>query len=281
MNVDPIELVALAIELEHEGQYNIAKLVRAAGVSAINRAAHTERSATDAVDQAAMLEQIADDVADSHASALADPLRVAARALRAGRVALVEEAPDPSVCRICGEVRLTSFDTRCPHCGRWPTAAERFRAIYWLRESTPPEALGLLRDAPVAVERLLGAGDDPRFRNPGPDGGWSAHQVLEHLNNAQSVFRGRIDQLIAGGDPELVSVMVWTIEGREISTPELVRSYLDLRSEIIELLEGVEPATWWNTGRHEEWGRVTLAEQASYFANHEPTHLGQLADAAR
>ncbi|MDH3540393.1 MAG: hypothetical protein OEP52_10375 [Acidimicrobiia bacterium] len=31
-------------------------------------------------------------------------------------------------------------------------------------------------------------------------------------------------------------------------------------------------------GLHEEWGRVTLLEQASYFANHEPTHLAQLAD---
>ncbi len=36
-------------------------------------------------------------------------------------------------------------------------------------------------------------------------------------------------------------------------------------------------AYWWRTGRHQEFGAVTLRKQASYFAAHERTHLPQLA----
>jgi hypothetical protein len=184
-----------------------------------------------------------------------------------------------STCRICGELRSAAFEDRCPRCGRWPTTAERIRPIYWLRESHPPEALARLRDTAEVVRVLLGSIPADRLRRPAPDGGWSAHQVLEHLHNAQVVFRGRIDQLKAGGDPVLVSTMVWAMEGGEVETPDLLRSYLAVREEILGILAAMPPEAWWHSGRHEEWGSVTLAEQAAYFANHEPTHLAQLADA--
>jgi hypothetical protein len=131
------------------------------------------------------------------------------------------------------------------------------------------------------VARLLGDPADPALREAGPGGEWSAHQVLEHLHNAQMLFRGRIDQLIAGGDPELASVMVWTMEDAGGDTAGLLGAYTALRAEIVGILSGLSAETWQHTGRHEEWGRVTLAEQASYFANHEPTHLAQLDDAVR
>ena len=278
---DAADFVALAAEFEKEGQYNAAKLARAAAAALLTRRAHRREAPTDPADQADWLDDAAGRLDDTHLSALAGPMRNAAAALRAGRVALIDEAPDPYVCRICGEVRCEPFTERCPHCGRWPSTAERIRPIYWLRESKPTEAVERLRRAPETVARLLGDGTDPALREPGPDGGWSAHQVLEHLHNAQMLFRGRIDQLIAGGDPELASVMVWTMEETEVDTAGLLGAYAELRAEIVGILSGIPAETWQHTGRHEEWGRVTLAEQASYFANHEPTHLAQLADAAR
>jgi hypothetical protein len=33
---------------------------------------------------------------------------------------------------------------------------------------------------------------------------------------------------------------------------------------------------WWRTGRHEEFGVVTIRQQVSYFAAHESTHLAQI-----
>jgi hypothetical protein len=222
------------------------------------------------------LREIADGLADSNAAALAEPLRASAAALDSGGVPLYVDTPDPLVCRICGFVSLDRATERCPDCGRWSTAAEPFRAIYWLRASAPPEALALLKATPQVIERILRSGDPT---GPGADGGWSAHETLEHLNNAQAVFRGRIDQLVAGGEPELRSVLVWRMEQAPGDTDALFEAYRSLRIEIVELLADVDPATWWHRGSHEEFGTVTLAEQASYFANHEPTHLAQLADA--
>ena len=276
MSRSPHHLIALAGELEKEGQYNIAKLLRAAATSAINRLSVMSQVPVSPGDQAVALREIADGLGDSNASALAAPLRSAADALASGGVPLYSDTPDPMVCRICGFVSLDVSEERCPECGRWSTAAEPFKAIYWLRASSPPEALALLSATPEAIGQILQSGDPTA---PGPDGGWSAHETLEHLNNAQGVFRGRIDQLIAGGDPELASVLVRRMDPGAGDTDALFRAYTELRAEIVELLSQVDADAWWHRGRHEEFGTVTLAEQASYFANHEPTHLAQLADA--
>ena len=74
--------------------------------------------------------------------------------------------------------------------------------------------------------------------------------------------------------------MVWKIDAGERSTEGLFEEYRALRSEILDVLRSAPVDAWWNAASHEEFGVVTLAEQASYFANHEPTHLAQLADAA-
>lgn len=276
MSRSPHHLVALAGELEKEGQYNIAKLLRAASTSAVNRSSTKSLVPSSPGDQAEALREIADGLAGSSAAALSGPLRASADALDSGGVPLYTDTPDPLVCRICGFVSLDRATERCPECGRWSTAAEPFKAIYWLRASSPPEALALLSTTPQTIERILRSGDPA---GPGPDGGWSAHETLEHLNNAQGVFRGRIDQLVAGGEPELESVLVWRMEQAPGDTDALFESYRSLRDEIVEVLTDVDPSTWWNRGSHEEFGTVTLAEQTSYFANHEPTHLAQLADA--
>ena len=272
----PHHLIALAGELEKEGQYNVAKLLRAAATSAVNRSSTKSRVPTSPVDQAEALREIAEGLGDSNAAALTSPLLSAAVALEAGGVPLYVDTPDPNVCRICGFVSLGSALERCPECGRWWTASEPFKAIYWLRASSPPEALALLSANVREMEAILESGD-PTVR--GPDGGWSAHQTLEHLHNAQGIFRGRIDQLIAGGDPDLQSVLVWRMDGSADDTGALLERYRRLRSEIVDVLSDAEPDTWWNRGQHEEFGTVTLAEQTSYFANHEPTHFAQLADA--
>lgn len=272
-------LLTLAAGLEREGQYNAAKLCRAAATAIVNRQSVEPGSPLTVEEFPGALEEAAGQLEGTVAAPLAGSMQAAAAAIRSGGVPLVSDAPDPFVCRICGHVEPERFDRRCPDCGRWPSAAERIRPIYWLRESTPPEAVEQLRHTPDEIERLLDGVEEPRLHRPGPDGGWSAHRTLQHLHDAQQVLRGRIDQLLAGGEPALESVMVWTLDGGDADTARLFVAYRNLRTEIVELLEQAPADAWWNTGYHEEWGRVTLAEQASYFANHEPTHLSQLADA--
>ena len=72
----------------------------------------------------------------------------------------------------------------------------------------------------------------------------------------------------------------YSIDADAAASGDLLAAYVSLRAEILSRLDDAGDHEFWNAGIHEEWGRVTLAEQVSYFANHEPTHLGQLADAA-
>lgn len=275
--MEPTHLLALATELEKEGQYNVAKTLRAAADALLLRASTSLVVPTSTDDQADELEAISGSLDGSAAAALAAPLRASAAALRRGEVPMERDAPDPRVCRICGETSLAAFDARCRHCGRWPGAEARHRPIYWLRASTPPEAVELLAASPAVIESILANG---QADVPGPDGGWTATQTLEHLHNAQSLFRGRIDQFLAGGTPELASVLVWRMESDGVTVEALFDAYRSLRSEILDVLRGIPAEAWWRAGSHEEFGVVSLAEQTSYFANHEPTHLAQLADAA-
>jgi hypothetical protein len=42
------------------------------------------------------------------------------------------------------------------------------------------------------------------------------------------------------------------------------------------LLDGIEWQDWWRTAQHEEFGSVTILQQASYFAKHERSHWPQI-----
>lgn len=276
---DPAALVALARELEREGQYNAAKLARAAAQAQVVRAAYGVSAPMGLSAQADALREAADALAD-RVPALVPALRASADRLAAGGVALAVDAPVPVVCRLCGETRLGGFDGRCDICGAWPDTAEPVPAIYWLRASTPPEAMELLRRTPRAIEAIVRSHTREELDRPGPDGGWSARETLAHLHNAQAILRHRIDQLLTEDEPVLESVMAWTLDADSASSVDLFAAYISLRAEILSRLDDAGHHEFWNTGIHEEWGRVTLAEQVSYFANHEPTHLGQLADAA-
>lgn len=271
-------LISLAGELEREGQYNIAKLLRAAAESITRREGFITSPTRVVAEQAAELRNAAEALTASPAGALAEPLRNAASALEAGRVAYIDETPDPRVCRVCGFVLNEAFTQRCPTCRAWPTTALRVRPIYWLGESAPAEAIGRLRQAPEAIEGMLEGHDNQSLNTARRPGEWSAHQVIQHLHFAQSVLRPRLDLLLAGNDPDLASAEVWKMEGDVTDTLDLFASYRALRTEILEILDDVSPADWWITGNHQEWGQVTLLDQVSYFANHEPTHLSQLAD---
>jgi hypothetical protein len=65
-------------------------------------------------------------------------------------------------------------------------------------------------------------------------------------------------------------------EDRPVSTREVFETYKTSREETIQRLESIALVDWWRTGRHEEFGSLTLGQQVSYFALHEITHLPQI-----
>lgn len=277
-----VQLLALAARLEGEGQYNIAKLTRAAADAMSRGAAHQRSVPTDKAELAASIERVADDLAgfgvDQNLSAA---LRRGAAALSAGRIPLIDETPHPYVCRTCGHLTLGEPVEKCPMCGAWPGTYQRFMPHYWFDALEPFTALEKLRQTPVTVAELLRGLPEAVLSHPADDGGWAIRNTVTHLRDAQEVLDYRLALFLKEEHPILASKAVWTWatseEERPPTTLEILETYRASRAGTLVKLESMPLADWWRTGAHEEFGVVTLRQQVSYFAAHEITHLPQIA----
>ena len=63
---------------------------------------------------------------------------------------------------------------------------------------------------------------------------------------------------------------------RPPTTEEIFKTYYDSRQKVLTKLESLPLRNWWRTGEHEEFGPLTIKQQASYFASHEVTHFPQI-----
>jgi hypothetical protein len=276
-----LHLLALAARLEGEGQYNIAKLARAAAESLTRQAAfkialpsakdklaHEIEQAIDALSRLSVNEEV-----------LA-ALKRGAAALADGRLPLINETPHAYVCRTCGHIVLNAPAEKCPTCGAWPTTFKRFPPVYWLDALEPFAALERLHQTPLEVAALLAGLPEAALSQPPADGGWAMRNIVSHLRDAQGVLSFRLSLLLEQENPLLESkaVFEWatTEEEHPPATQEIFDTYRASRQETIARLENIPLKDWWRTGQHQEFGPVTLRQQVSYFASHELTHLPQI-----
>jgi hypothetical protein len=278
-------LLALAARVESEGRYNVAKLLRAAVGARAQREADEALAAAPRNEELleALREVVADFAADPLLAPLSEPLRAGTRTFAAGAVPLIDEVPDPVVCRRCGHVAMAEAPDACPRCAADGATFLVQRPVWWLERYDAASAMAQLERTPARVRALLDripTTDWPRRPDPGT---WSPHEVLSHLRDAQGVLEQRVEAILEHDDPDLEAKMVWSWnqEARPATTQEVLDAYLASRARVLERLRGVPADAWWRTGRHREFGRLTLTQQVSYFAAHEPTHLRQLVTAAR
>jgi hypothetical protein len=272
-----VQLLSLALRLESEGQYDIAKLARAQADAISRRAAWELNLPNDKETLATDIERIAASLDDADLQAA---FRAGASALTSGRVPLIEQTPHPYVCRTCGHLALINAPKKCPTCGAWGETFQWFPPVYWLEALDPAEALEQLRKTPLEVAALIEGLSEEALTRPAPDGGWAIRNVISHLRDAQGVLDFRIDLFLKEENPVLEMKQVWTWAKNEAerppSTREIFETYLSTRREVIAKLETIPLADWWRTGSHEEFGVVSIKQQASYFASHELTHLPQI-----
>lgn len=277
-----VRLLSLAMRLEGEGQYNIAKIARATADSISRRAAWEMNLPSDEGTLAADIERAAAALDDA---ALQTAFRAGASALTSGRVPLIHETPHPYVCRTCGHLTLGGVPEKCPTCGAWGGTFQWFPPVYWLEALDPAEALERLRQTPLEVAALIEGQSEEALNRPADDGGWAIRNILSHLRDAQGVLAFRLDLFLKEENPVLETKQVWTWAKDETerppSTREIFETYLSTRRDVIAKLETIPLADWWRTGRHEEFGIVSIKQQVSYFASHELTHLPQIAKLIR
>ncbi|MCC6189096.1 MAG: DinB family protein [Anaerolineales bacterium] len=244
-----IHSLALAAQLEDEGQFNNAKLLRAACDSLLTRAA---RRHSLPVDKAGLLAETDRAIKALGALEVGDDLLTALRhartAMAEGHLARFAETPDPFVCRTCGHLSLSAAANTCPICGAKAATFNRFRAIYWLEALDPFAALEHLRETPGKLADLLADVSDADAGQASEDLGWSLRQALTHLRDAQGVLDQRVDRILDYEDPVLESKAVFEWARNEAGQPPtlsgIFESYRASRAHTLARLEHLPLANW-------------------------------------
>ena len=281
-----IQLHALARKLEGEGQYNVAKLVRAAADSMLRSSAYAVELSSKKDKLAEAVIGIAEELSRFDLEVdLIQALRRGASAMVEGRLPMIDETPHPYVCRTCGHIKMDHPGSNCPVCGARPRTFQRYLPVYWLEAMDPIEAMNWLRKTPDEVKNLIeGVSEEALHRRP-TEGEWNTRNVLSHLRDAQGVLDYRVNLLLNEDDPVIESkaVFEWARDeaDRSPNAEQLFETYLASRRKTLSVLEGIHLVDWWREGRHEEFGVVSIRQQASYFATHELTHLPQIEELRR
>ena len=281
-----IHLFALASRLEGEGQYNLAKLTRAAADSLCRQETYPLVIPTDKDKLTAEVQKAIEALSHLDVSAdLLSALKQGADFMAQGKLSPITATPHPYVCRTCGHLTLTPPAEPCPVCGSWAETFQKFMPNYWFDALEPPAALERLRQTPLVVENLIEGLSDEAMNQTPPDGGWAIRNALSHLRDAQGVFDVRVDLFLKEAHPILEAKAVFAWAKNEAERPpsarEIFETYRVSRAETLRKLESLPLSDWWHTGEHEEFGTVTLRQQVSYFAAHESTHLSQINALAR
>lgn len=270
-----------AVRADGKGQLNISKLLRAAATAVVRRAAAARGYPDDAELLAGDLLNLADRLKRTGiAPGLSDRLELGAKLVARGEQSYIDAFPDPYVCRRCGEIETTAPISSCERCGAHELTFERFRPVYWMTLYRPHEVMERLAENPPLFREAIDRLPEDRLNWTPAGTAWAAVDVLRHIRDAQSVLAQRIALILDENDPplEFQAVFEWTNQGagRTESAHSILDAYVASRDAAVSRLQAMDSDGWSRTGVHEEFGRVSLIEQASYFAAHELIHLRQL-----
>lgn len=275
MNTDNlIQLVRTARGLEAGGFYNIAKLIWAMvysqEIQASNDAGIPRGAALDD-ELSAIIDQMKAGRWDTQ---FIMALEKGRESLRADKTVPYDDIPGVYVSRTSGEIFLgepPEFTSSGDH----RLGLREFSGIWYFDPLSPKQALDALTNAPDIVDNAVsGLSGEQLLKEPAP-GEWSMRDLLWHLYQAQEVFGGRIDKLLAEDNPKLEAAAVWAYEKGNLSAGDILERYRASREHTITRLKAIQPADWERPGWHSEFGAQTVLSQANYFARHEMGHMPQ------
>lgn len=128
----------------------------------------------------------------------------------------------------------------------------------------------------VLAYALHGLSDEHAKARPGP-GAWSLAELAAHLADADLVISDRMKRVIAEDDPALLAFdeTAWTdrLATNEAPLAESLALFQANRRWTERILRRCSRADFARAGRHDQVGRVTLAELLVGAANHLDHHL--------
>lgn len=277
VNDEIVGLVRLARSLEAGGYNNAAKLFWAAAFSEEIRSSRPQGLPIDSAERNRAL----DSAIEMLAARGCKPEFIAAlkrgqEGARENRENTLAEIPPVHVCRTCGELMLGPLVERCPTCGALALTFREFPPIYYLEPLESQHALAALESGPNLIATAIQGLSERQMQQPPAPGEWAISDILSHLLVTQALLAGRVTKMLAENNPSLKGVAAWDIGGEEKLTPhDVIKRYSTSRAETVDRLRKISLQDWWRTAQHEEFGTVTILQQASYFAKHERQHVPQ------
>jgi hypothetical protein len=116
---------------------------------------------------------------------------------------------------------------------------------------------------------------------PGPDGGWSAAQVVAHLVHAELHYQTRIGQILTLDAPAIAAYpeAAWAARFGDLDAD--LDFYAVLRRRLVRLFESIGPGEWDRSGLHEERGPESVGDLLEHLVHHDEDHLNQLVASLR
>jgi uncharacterized damage-inducible protein DinB len=271
-----VRLARAAASLEAGGLYGGGKLLRGAAFALTTRDAYAAGPLI-GPDLLAELDALREALrAAGMPDAFFDALTAARAAQADGRELTLAEAPALFVCRTCGTLVLEAAPDRCPTCGERAITFREFTPTYFLDPLPVPLLLHTLESAEGELRALVAGLSDAQMNHPPLPTEWSVRDVLSHLLFTEQLLAERVRLLLTEDDPDLAGAAVWTYSADPRPAGELLDAYAEIRGRTLAALRALPAEAWERSGRHSEFGRVTVRQQASYFAKHERHHFPQI-----
>ncbi len=273
-----LRFVRLARALKSGGIYNGAKLLRALAFSEETRLSRLPEGASDSAWIHREMELIIKEVQQSGTDQeLVFALDHARQGALENRTISIQDAPPVFVCRFCGEIALKQPPNCCPGCGARKLAFREILPTYYLEPLTPAQALeGLEYAVQEVIRQTTDLTEQQMIWSPEP-GEWAVRDLILHLLTAQQLLAGRVEKMLIEENPSLKSLAAWAeMDETESTGKEALDRYVRLCFLTVNRLKGIGLSDWQRTGFHDEFGEITILQQAGYFARHDQYHLPQL-----
>jgi hypothetical protein len=149
---------------------------------------------------------------------------------------------------------------------------------------TIDEVLTRLTEQPKAIAALTGGVSRARSHRAPRRGEWSLNDVLAHLRSCSDMWGKYIAMIIAEDHPTIraINPTTWikSTDYPELEFAPSFRAFTKQRAELLVLLRPVPRAGWSRSATVTGAGKPrerTVLEYARWLANHERSHLKQIA----
>jgi len=148
------------------------------------------------------------------------------------------------------------------------------RAVLMALDNAPALLVPLIRDVPSAWCK----------RRPLPHR-WSAHEHFCHLAALESMYRGRLEKMLAEDNPELESFYPAPDDEAggllNVDLDVAIERFVRERGELVARLRDLPLESWERAGQHPEYALYTVFGLARHIALHDMLHGYRIEEALR